>query len=276
MNVINKRDPSNPYKLDLIKVDKYTIAELSKKNANFIKAIVSIDSNYQRDDNKTNEKGTAYWFNEMLNKSSTYSYEYCLEKCIEIIDNHNSTHLEATKHGRNNMKKIIYGRCSSVEHLKQEVLVKPVESNTNNLFFDLLETMDHKTGYKVNNISFASKFISYARKYLNNNDTSFSKYDKVVAENLSKYQKYYADDGKSVSKSKFLNKSSDRKKLKTNKEKQKYTYETYIKYMKTIDDIQNHLVDEKGEKIVLTKEEIDHIIWYTSKGNYLDELFKNY
>ena len=58
------------------------------------------------DDDKTNEKGTAYWFNEMLNSKTIHPYEYCLEKCIEIIDNHNSTHLEATKDGRNNMKKI--------------------------------------------------------------------------------------------------------------------------------------------------------------------------
>lgn len=276
MNIEIKRDSSNPYKLDLIRIGKHTIAELSKKNANFIEAIVSIDSNYQGDDDKTNEKGTAYWFNEMLNSKTIHPYEYCLEKCIEIIDNHNSTHLEATKDGRNNMKKIILGRCPSGEKLKKEVLVTPTTNGTNNLFFDLLQTMDHKTGYKVNNISFASKFISYARKYLNNNDTSFSKYDKVVAENLSKYQKYYADDGKKVSKSKFLNKSSDRRKLKTDIEKQRYTYETYIKYMETIDDIQKNLIDENGIKIELTREEIDHVIWYTSKGNYLDELFKNY
>lgn len=276
MNVEIKRDSSNPYKLDLIRFGKYTIAELSKKNANFIKAIVSIDSSYQGDDDKANKEGTAYWFNEMLDLKSMFSYEYCLEKCIEIIDNHNSTHLEATDDGRNNMKNIIFGRCPSVERLKQEVLVTPTRNDTNNLFFDLLKTMDHKTGYKVNNISFASKFISYARKYLNNNDTSFSKYDKVVAENLSKYQKYYADDGKRVSKSKFLNKSSDRRKLKTDIEKQRYTYETYIKYMETIDDIQKNLIDENGIKIQLTREEIDHVIWYTSKGNYLDELFKNY
>lgn len=276
MNIEIKRDSSNPYKLDLIRIGKHTIAELSKKNANFIEAIVSIDSNYQGDDDKTNEEGTAYWFNEMLDLKSIFPYKYCLEKCIEIIDNHNSTHLEATNDGRNNMKKIILERCPSVEQLKQEVLVTPTRNDTSNLFFDLLKTMDHKTGYKVNNISFASKFISYARKYLNNNDTSFSKYDKVVAENLSKYQKYYADDRKRVSKSKFLNKSSDRRKLKTDIEKQRYTYETYIKYMETIDDIQKNLIDENGIKIELTREEIDHVIWYTSKGNYLDELFKNY
>lgn len=275
MKVEIRRDSSNPYKLDLIRFGKHTIAELSKKNANFIEAIVSIDSNYQGDDDKTNEDGTAYWFNEMLNSKSAHSYKDCLKKCIEIIDNHNSTHLEATKDGRKNMESIILKRCPSVEELRKEVLVTPTENNTNNLFFDLLQTMNHKTRYKVNNISFASKFISYARKYLNNNDTSFSKYDKVVAENLSKYEKYYIDDNIKVSKCRYLNKSTDRKEL-DDDEKQKYTYKTYIKYMITIDDIQNNLTDENGIKVELTKEEIDHVIWYTSKGKYLDELFKNY
>lgn len=236
MKVEIRRDSSNPYKLDLIRFGKHTIAELSKKNANFIEAIVSIDSNYQGDDDKTNDDGTAYWFNEMLNSKSAHSYKDCLKQCIEIIDNHNSTHLEATKDGRKNMESIILKRCPSVEELRKEVLVTPTENNTNNLFFDLLQTMNHKTRYKVNNISFASKFISYARKYLNNNDTSFSKYDKVVAENLSKYEKYYIDDNIKVSKCRYLNKSTDRKEL-DDDEKQKYTYKTYIKYMKTIDDI---------------------------------------
>lgn len=268
MNVEFKRDPDKPYKLDLIKVDKYTIAELSEKNADFIEAIVSIDSNYQGDDDKTNKKGTAYWFNEML-KKTIHPYEYCLEKCIEIIDNHNSTHLEATKNGRNKMKEIILDKCPSVGQLKKEVLVTPTTNDTNNLFFDLLQTMEHKKGYKVNNISFASKFISYARKYLNSNDTSFSKYDKVVAENLSKYEKYYIDSSIKVSKGRYLNKSADRKSL-TDDGKQEYTYKTYIKYMETIDKIESR-INKK-----LTREEIDHVIWYTSKGNYLDELFNNY
>ena len=54
MNVEIKRDSSNPYKLDLIRFVKHTIAELSKKNANFIEAIVSIDSNYQGVDDTAN------------------------------------------------------------------------------------------------------------------------------------------------------------------------------------------------------------------------------
>ena len=123
--------------------------------------------------------------------------------------------------------------------------------------------VNHK-GDKANNLSFASKFISYARQFLNDNDTSFSKYDSVVSRKLSLYENIYVDRDIKIVNSKYQNKPSHRREL-NDLEKQIYTYEKYLEYMAAIDSILDCLKKDNG--IIISKEEFDHIIWYSSKGN---------
>lgn len=251
----------NPYILDKIKTEP-NLAALTRKNADFIEAVVALDSNYRVNTDPKNKDGTAYWFNQMLKYPQ--EYEKCLRKTIEIIDKTNSTHLEATVDGRKQMFNIIRSHCSNAEALKKAVCINPSENSYDNLFYWLCKSMRNRKGVTANNISFASKFISYARKYLNNNDVSFSKYDRVVSRKLSLYEKIYTDNKIKVIAGKFENKASKRKNLVSDIEKQKYTYAVYVKYMKAIDKILYHL--EKDNNIVINKEEFDHIIWYSSKG----------
>ena len=249
----------NPYKLDKTKY-KEEVA-LTRKNADFIEAVVELDSNYKNDSDINNKKTAAYGFNQMLIEPN--NYETYLKNCIDEIDRTNSTHLESTIDGREKMFNIIKKHCPTPRDLRKAVKVNPSKENRNNLFYELCVTMDNHKGDKANNLSFASKFISYARKFLNNNDTSFSKYDKVVSRKLSLYENIYVDRSIKVVASKYENKSSDRRQL-NDLEKQIYTYEKYLEYMEAIDSILIHLKKDNG--IEINKEEFDHIIWYSSKG----------
>ncbi len=252
---------SNPYKLD--KIRNYPdLAALTRKNADFIEAVVCLDSNYSIDSDNINKEGASYWFKRMLD--SPDEYEECLKKSIEKIDRTNNTHLESTINGRTKMFQIIKDYCPNVNILKQAVCINPTINNYNNLFYKLCKTMLNHKGNKANNISFASKFISYARKCLNNNDVSFSKYDSVVSRKLSLYEKIYVDNSLKIVSSKYENKTNVRKELNNDIDKQNYTYEVYIRYMEAIDSILEHLKNDNG--IIINKEEFDHIIWYSSKG----------
>ena len=251
---------NNPYILDRI-MKKPNLAALTRKNADFIEAVVYLDSNYNAETDHESESGTAYWFKKMMNNPD--DYDECLMKTIELIDRTNSTHLESTINGRKRMFDIIRNYCYTVNELKDAVCVNPTQFDCDNLFYRMCETMLNHKGDKANNISFASKYIAYSRKYLNNNDVSFSKYDSVVSQKLSLYENIYVDSNIEIDVNKFKNKASDRKHL-NDIERQKYTYDVYIKYMNAINSILDCL--ERDNNIKITKEEFDHIIWYSSKG----------
>ena len=112
-----------------------------------------------------------------------------------------------------------------------------------------------------NNLSFASKFISYAKKHLIN-DCSFSKYDNVVSKKLPLYEYVYLDEVKEkLSDTTYEN---DAKSESDKKKKPIKSFNTYIRYSRTIKNILSTL---KKDGITITEEEFDHIVWYTSKGN---------
>ncbi len=251
-------ETKNPYVLDRTKY-KNEVA-LTRKNADFIEAVVGLDSNYRVDGNTSNEESAAYCFERM--KKHSEEYDKLLELSIERIDRTNSTHLESTIDGRKRMFEIIKHNCPTPKDLKRAVCINPSKTDYDNLFYKLCVTMDNHKGDKANNLSFASKFISYARKFLID-DTSFSKYDSVVSRKLSVYENIYVDRSIKIVNSKFLNKPSKRRDL-NDLEKQNYTYHKYIEYAEAIDSILTCLKKDNG--IIIDKEEFDHIIWYSSKG----------
>ena len=248
----------NPYILDYVKGTSNIVA-LTRKNVEFMKAIISLDSNYKDEENIYNENGSNFWFKCMMDHSKPY--DDCLKEAIIRIDIANSTHLESTENGREKMFQIIKKYCPNVERLKEAIVVNPSTNNRDNLFFELCVTMTNRKNQKANNISFASKFIFYPRKYLNN-DVTFSKYDKVVSESLSCYQKIYVDSSIKENRNKYLN-NVDKRKNFDDKHKQIYTYNTYINYMNAINEILDCL--KRDNEIIINQNEFDSVVWYAFK-----------
>ena len=256
-------DSADPYVPDYIKWfgKEGMIPALTEKNKKFFEAVVRLDSNYRRDFNinafpdsrfdptkhVSNSDGLycgslAYWFNEMtINKKD---YEKCLLGAIISIDRTNSTHLQATINGRSKIKETIMKTCPDVDALRTE-LKKDLSSNKKtHLIKKISDALPAaKEGETRSNISFASKFCSYASIHLIDDD-KYSKYDNVVAKHLSKYVLLYLNE-------------------KMQKEKTDVV-EMYVNYCSYIDRIRDSLVE--NENINLTRSELDHIIWYGFKG----------
>ncbi len=240
-----------------------------------IEAVVHLDSNYGRDlddssdpefevkdeTNPSNLKrkysgSTAYWFGQM--KKGEESYEKCLLWAVTAIDITNSTHLEAAQGGREKMRDIIKKRCPDVVSLKKELEKNFLEDPDNHLIATMCQElpMKEKEG-KRSNLSFASKFCSYAAKFLGCK-TLYSKYDNVVASHLSEYVSFYLGEEVEVSRGKYN--PQKKNKISDEEGRLEYVLGIYKEYYKTIKEIRTSL----GE--VITLEELDHIIWYGCKG----------
>ena len=117
----------NPYVLDYVAGRTDKLPALTRKNADFIEAVVHLDSNYAKDleinppsdgcDPELNVEAsngkycgsTAYWFNEM--KKTNCDFKKCVLGAVIAIDSTNSTHLEAAISGRKSMRDVICRNC---------------------------------------------------------------------------------------------------------------------------------------------------------------------
>ncbi len=103
------------------------------------------------------------------------------------------THLESAVNGRTVIKNIIMSVCNNVSDLQNEL-----DKDCNNPKQHLIGLMSDelaakKSGTTRSNLSFASKFCSYASICLKT-ELEYSKYDNVVASHLSDYIKLYLQD----------------------------------------------------------------------------------
>lgn len=257
----------NPYVMDYLD-DKKTMPALTRKNADFTEAIVGLDSNYAKDskiippdasfDPETNASNadnkfcgtTAYWFSELIKPDCDFSK--CLLGAIIAIDTTNSTHLEAAENGRKVMRDRIVESYHDLSGL-MEALKRKFDGCKNHPISVLTEGIKAKGKDGVRyNISFASKFCSYACVYLNLG-VSYSKYDNVVSDALPEYERLY------------LGKTSKKREYKV-KQQSKNRFENildvYIKYSDCIEKVLSE-IDNANR---MTKDELDHIIWYGYKG----------
>lgn len=279
MNVKIQYFPSNPYKMDMIIKEKNNIAALTEKNAQFIEAVVSLDSNYRRESmivepddgfdiesHSINSEGkycgsTKYWFNRM--ESNPNEYELCIQGAVISIDRSNPTHLETTNNGRKLMAERIIKKCPNIDTLRNELEVTFTADNENHLIAYMINpnVAPSLKSIKDNNdmfyLSFASKFCSYAAEWLETKK-QYSKYDNVVAKGLPEYIMAYL--GKRVGKTRFQVNNG----LLTSTEKYQNRLKTYEDYCYNIDAILETLANDG---ISITKNELDHIIWYGMKGN---------
>lgn len=232
----------DPYALDHIILKNQSIAALTRKNADFIEAVVRLDSNYGKDK-------TEIWFKKMLNGDN---FKECLNEVIVEIDKINSTHLEAGINGRNEMVERILFLCDNVDDLKRELLKEFSVNNKEHILYKLTDKIKAKNreGYRYN-LSFATKFCSYASQFLELGD-NYSKYDSVVAKFLPYYSEAYLN--KKITKNYFLDKQNKR------------DIESKLGLYSTYSDCINRIMELlRADNINLTKSELDHIIWYCFK-----------
>ncbi len=266
----------NPYVLDYVSKRLDKLPALTRKNADFIEAVIHLDSNYAKDgeinapsegydpedDAKISSRkycgSTAYWFNEMQKQDC--NFRRCVLGAVTAIDRTNSTHLEAAILGRKSMRDIICEHCRNYHDLVNLLNVPFTSSNHHHLIALLTaKTIAKKDGGARYNISFATKFCAYAAIYLNSK-IKYSKYDNIVSDALPIYSKVYLNETKNAREYKINEYQT--KKL-DDKGNYQYRLDVYGKYALTISKILNEL---RADKINLTKEEFDHIIWYGLKG----------
>ncbi len=275
MSILHLTASENPYELDVLKDNSgFWIPALTRKNADFVEAIVRLDSNYGRDldiDSKPDKKfkvdthyhnskglycgSTAFWFNAM--NSGKRGYEECLLGAIIAIDRTNSTRLESVG-GRKQMKDIVLEKCPDIIKLKRE-LEKEFNVDPEGHLIGHMSREISAENKSVNrsNLSFASKFCAYASKYLKCGK-EYSKYDNVVASRLDEYISYYLKKSVKVSDIKYS--SQKKKKYKKDEEKLRYVLGIYREYSSYIREIVDSL------EFDMSLEEMDHIIWYACKG----------
>lgn len=257
------------YELDLIKGTN--VPTLTEKNSQFIEAILKLDSNYKKENgivpdkhfslnlvNKNKKKtyfagSSGFWFNEMKNKQSIYTYKQCVLGTVISIDRTNSTHLEIAKNGRKMLVKRIISRYPNVNKLMKALKEDFKASNKHHLISVLTEgglPLIKKTCCNLFPISFVSKFCSCASIALLGEDL-YSKYDKVVSNVLPRYIYHYFS--RSEQQTKY--------KIKSYKEYNKKKEEGLIVYQ-----LYNEVIGDFVRDKHLTRSQIDHILWYCSKG----------
>lgn len=262
----------NPYVLDYI-VGKGTMPALTRKNADFIEAVVRLDSNYAKDIlynppsygydpelNVSDSKGrfcgsSEYWFTEM--KKNKQDYYRCLLGAVIAVDTTNSTHLEACENGRKQICSIIYKCASNVDELIEK-LNEPFDSNNSGHLIAQISKgipAKKKDGLRYN-ISFATKFCAYASIALGATER-YSKYDNVVSDALPEYSKVYLKEEPGKNDFKVLQYKQDRV---SDSEKHQYRLSVFERYSNCI----KRILEEIGNEI--NRDELDHIIWYAYKG----------
>ena len=216
--MVKAKSYKSPYVLDTIKNNE-SVTALTKKNAEFIEAVVHLDSNYGSDLNKNNKPAngydpelyddpnksfsrdkrgsTAYWFNQTAQGNA--DFRKCILGAIIAIDSVNSTHLDASQKsstdnttGRKAMRDIICDCCKDFNGLVEK-LNQPFDASTPDHLICLLTggMVSKKDKNHRYNISFATKFCAYAAMFLGSEvKKRYSKYDRVVANALPHMRKY--------------------------------------------------------------------------------------
>lgn len=235
----------NPYELDL---DENGMLKLSKKNAEFIYAIIKVDSVYRKtfDYKKVD---SAYRFTKDNLGNIEGNYEVIKEIC-KRLDRESSTHIYTTG-------KKYKGKKTGLELTAEGI------ANKNGLIERLGEgdaSLVKEISYftYMNKFSFATKFCAYMCRFMfegKSEQDNYVIYDDVLAKTLPYYEKY------------FLGTVSH--KTKEGKDSIKVTYmdvQNYEGYRKYVDSIRTEV--SKKYKYDLSREKFDYMIWYYYKGGY--------
>ena len=305
----NNKDQNNAcYQLDYFEFDGKNYPSLTKKNRDFIEAILSIDSNYRQYTNNTINHHIYKNIEDPLSKifkrlnDENEDFKTNLLKIIVLIDTSNSTHLSASFYTGDDNSEFLtinnkeYNVLNGLKEMRDRIaksihnvneligaIKTPFDPYDKNHIFNIMNepTIKREKNKKYNevnetyiqknkkfNTSFVSKFLSYCYSYLIGSDNMYSKYDNVLAKYLPIYYAnyYYKNSEIKIDENRYIISESKRAQLKKQGiERLKIEYaKLYEKYNNDIQDIIDEL---KKANINLTRDEVDHIIWYTLKGN---------
>lgn len=265
---------------------------LTRKNSRFIEAVINLDSNYGWDGDETkdclpgydpfktadnNKKelrrldkkkldeqpkfygSTASWFKKIRQSGDDEKeFKKSVAGVVTTIDITNSTRMSQEE--RKKLAKRIYDEYKNVNELKDALKSPLGPKDANHIFAILCQKVEFndKKGNKREryNVSFASKFCSYAFHYLiekfENLPNPYSRYDKVVSEVLPAYLGVYYQDGRDDNKKSFV--IGTKKDLEDKLDK-------YSRYCEAIGNMINNLPG----RAKLSRDQVDHIIWYSKK-----------
>ncbi len=259
-------------RLSIFKLGGNDYVAITRDNADIIECILSFDATYSggtgvnAKPNKRFGGSLAYWQNWAnkifaISSATTQEKEYkrFVDELVEVVDRSNATHLTAAINGRGKTAKRITTKCKTLQDLKNELSKDPFiakngieDVDPNHILHKLSEPLPSKKGSMRCNISFASKFCQFASKILGAS-YEYSKYDNIVSKALPAYinkylnikynSGYFLTGGKSLSE-------------KTRK---------YAKYCNCIDKILEKVNAGKSNSQQISREEFDHIVWYTNK-----------
>ena len=245
---------------DTFEFEGHTLVKLTEKNAAIAEMSMRYNNAYRRSFDKqagpdpegTYRGSSAFWMVRLRNKlidntKSEYSYDEIIEHAVISVDIENSTHLNADKCGRREIKNRLLGMINSNKDRFLYDLKSPKETGFE-LYWNLAEKtapteINPKTGEIYNgrkNFSFASKFCHYACYYMFAGEKEQDNYpisDDILKTIVPFYQRY----------------------LKT----ESHDLASYDEYVYEIDDIR--LAASKMYRVLLSRNAIDHLLWYFHK-----------
>lgn len=240
----------DPYVLDK---DKNGFLGITKKNADFIYAVLKIDSSYRKTfDMKSEESAYGY---VIQHTNSLNEIEVMTEIC-KRLDKESSTHLYTTGKNYN-------GKMNGLELTAKRII--SISDLENRLFNGDANLVNEIAGFAdMNKFSFASKFCAYMCRFLFDGTKQMDNYviyDNVLAKTLPYYEKYFlkstnhkTKEGADSVKSVFMDNKN---------------YEGYRKYVDRI-----RIAASKENKFKLSREKFDYMIWYYYKGGEWEKLYK--
>lgn len=230
----------NPYEFDS---DNNGLPALTKKNFEFVKALIENDSNYRMPTDKLKNY-------KLILKEGFPKTEEEILLVVNLIDKYDSTHLSSEGRGFKNFKngrkitaskiKDLLNNCDLEEKLRKGCS-EPVHLIANAVNEEHFKTYGTNKGRY--NISFATKFCAYSSLYAFNKD-NYCIYDSVLNNILPYYAKMYCN----VNISNISIKTS----------------EDYKKYKAIIDNIICSAGKMTGYKP--SYKEFDDLLWYYFKG----------
>lgn len=233
------RITNEPYIFDL---DKNGMLALTKKNAKFMNAIISNDSNYRKANDNDNEESSCYY----LTHNGLPKNEKDMIELLTRIDKENRTHLSSSglKKGDNKGRKLTAKVILSIPNLEERLKKGDPE-----LVNEISKSIDGKQIF-----SFASKFCTFVSRSLFGDESkdNYSIYDGVLNDILPYYAYVYCNEIhikriNSKIKDEFVDKLD------------------YKGYRDLIDKIREKSKEITGYKV--SRKEFDYLLWYYYKGD---------
>lgn len=258
-------------------ISELGLVKINRENIKIIEKMLKIDSAY------SDKENSSKYLIRNLNKDN---YKKQINDIIKKIDLENSTHINSDTVGYNQLYHRIIHKYENIDKLRKALeseeyeIIPLLTLNTENNLND-----ENKKKIGNRNISFATKFCAYMCIELFDDFDKrdrYAKYDRIVAKVIPLYLYYFYNDKNELekikekfkdilyiptrgkNKGKIINidllKGTDKIKTKT-----KFIKMIKDNYKKYIDLINNYVIDNIGEEII-TKNGLDHLLWYYYKG----------